>query len=312
MTYRIIYMGTPFFASEVLKTLLTINEIEIVGVVTQPDRKIGRKKILTPSMVKEIALENNLPIFQPEKIKDIAHDLKELKADAIVTCAYGQFLPKVVLDATLLGVINVHASLLPKYRGGAPMQYAILNGDNETGITLMKSVLKMDAGDILVQDKVDIDFTETLSSLEPKLINCAQSLLINQLLPILKGEISPKTQDESKVTFSPTISADDERIQLDRLGLDIYNQCRALIDNPYAYLFINNKKVKLCEVTYTIKEHTDPLNTIISFDKYAFTIALDGGYLSVKRCQIEGKQQMSVDQLYNGYHSQWLGAVVHE
>lgn len=310
MKSRIIYMGTPDFAQEILRHLLAFEDIEIVGVVTQPDRFVGRKKILTYSEVKEEALKHDLMLFQPEKIGTIVNQLADLKADAIITCAYGQFLPLSILNLTPRGVINIHASLLPKYRGGAPMQYALLKGEEKTGITLMQSVLKMDAGGIYSQLELTIDMDDTLSSLEPKLIDTAKKILNRDLSSILDGHLKPIEQDENLVSFAPTIKREDELLDFSQEGREIYNHIRALIDNPYAYGYLDDKKIKFCEADYLDLMHRFDSGEIIDFNKKELVIALNGGILRVTKCQLEGKPKMDVKDLYNGYHKQWKGLKV--
>ncbi|NLC41442.1 MAG: methionyl-tRNA formyltransferase [Erysipelothrix sp.] len=307
MKFRVIYMGTPSFASEVLSFLVKQAAIDIVGVVTQPDRLVGRKKKLVYSEVKQTALDHQFLLFQPEKISHITHQLSQLKADAIITCAYGQFLPETILKMTPSGVINIHASLLPKYRGGAPMQQAIRNGETETGITLMKSAKKMDAGDIFSQLKVTIDPDETLTSLELKLIQASKQIVQRDLLSILNGRLKPVAQDSDLATFAPIIKAEDELIDMNQPGQQIYNQIRSLIDNPYAYAYLDGKKIKICRAKYQEDKHSHPQGQIVSFDKDQLVVAVSGGLLLITELQIAGKEKMSVTQLYPGYHQQWQG-----
>lgn len=295
-------MGTPYFAKEVLETLYKHEDFEIVLVVTQPDRLVGRKKQVVFSEVKQFVLENNLTYSQPHQVKDIIEKIDALNPDAIITCAYGQFLPKGILKH---GVYNFHASLLPKYRGGAPMQYAIKEGESQTGMTLMKSVLKMDAGDIYVQKSVDITLDDTLETVTEKLIEISRDIINNDLLYVINQEIEPVKQDERQVSFAPTISSKEEEIDWSKSGLEIYNHMRSLIPNPAAYSWINKKRIKFYNVSFKEAKHSYPSGLILFQEKEYFDIAVTGGFISVYECQLEGKQKTTVSQLYNGYHKNW-------
>lgn len=301
MKKKIVFMGTPFFASEVLKSLVSNDDIEIVAVVTQPDRKVGRKQKVVYSEVKETALSLNIPIYQPLKIVDFLNDLISFNPDGVVTCAYGQFLPKSIL---VFNVINIHASLLPRHRGGAPMQHAIMRGDLESGISLMKSVLKMDAGPVYVQESVSISEDDTLTTLELKLIDCAVKLINLHLVQILDGEIEAIKQDQSKATFSPTIQAQDELLNFNLTSKEVYNHARALIDNPYSYALLDKKRVKFTKVAYDTMSPSHPIGTILFDQKESFKVVCQNGHLIVYECQMEGKTKLPVSQLYNGYHKQ--------
>lgn len=306
MSYRVIFMGTPYFAQEVLRYLVKRNDLEVVAVVTQPDRYVGRKQVLTYPEVKEEALAHGIPVYQPNKVKDIEQDLRALDCDAIITCAYGQFLPRSILEMSEAGVINVHASLLPKYRGGAPIQKAIKQGDSETGISLMRSSLLMDAGEVFSQLTVSIDENDTLTSLELKLIEASLEILERDLIKILSGQLIPVPQNEADVSFAYTISASDELIDFSKEGREVYNHIRSLINRPYAYGYLDGKKIKFCEVTYMDMMHKKPEGTIIEFTRDVLKIALRNGILCVYELQVAGKQKMSVSQAYPGYHQKWL------
>ncbi|WP_373748247.1 methionyl-tRNA formyltransferase, partial [Jeotgalibaca porci] len=207
---KIIFMGTPEFSVPILQALFD-SEYEVIAVVTQPDRPVGRKRILTPPPVKELALKYTVPIFQPEKISGSEEmaALIALEADVIVTAAYGQFLPTKLLNAPKHRAINVHASLLPKYRGGAPVHYAIINGDKETGVSIMYMERKMDAGDVLSQRSIPITSSDDVQTMFNKLSTLGRDLLMETLPRLFTGDIHPVPQDESKVTFSPNISREE-------------------------------------------------------------------------------------------------------
>ena len=307
MKYKVIYMGTPHFAKEILEQLLNIEALDIVCVVTQSDKKVGRKQTLQYSAVKNSALYHELALLQPEKIMDAYEDLRQYNADVIITCAYGQFLPSKILKLTKHGVINLHASLLPKYRGGAPIQHAIMNGEKSTGISLMKSVLEMDAGPVYDTISVPIHIDDTLGTVQPRLIEAAKTLVHYSLLNILDGKIESKLQDESQVSFAKTIQKQDEIIDFNNEGKAIYNQIRALNPNPYAYAFLDNKRVKFGETVFSNVMHNEPYGKILEMNNQDLVVAVKNGCLHIRELQVEGKQMMKTTQLVNGYKKLWEG-----
>ena len=214
MNERIVFMGTASFSLEVLKMLIE-EKYNIVGVVTQPDRFVGRKKVLTMPDVKVEALKYDIPVVQPARIKEDYQEVIDLNPDLIITAAYGQIVPQALLDAPRLGCVNVHASLLPKYRGGAPVHQAIIDGEEKTGVTIMYMVKKMDAGNIISQRETPIAYDETVETLYNRLGVIGSELLKDTLPSILEGTNASIPQDESLVTYSPTLSRDDERINWD-------------------------------------------------------------------------------------------------
>ncbi|MFV0254896.1 MAG: methionyl-tRNA formyltransferase [Erysipelotrichaceae bacterium] len=300
---RIVFMGTSSFAAEILKYLIE-NNYQIIAVITQPDRLVGRKKQLKFSAVKELALKYALTIIQPFNIKEDYFEVVNLQADLYLTCAYGQFLPQEIID---LNVVNIHASLLPKYRGGAPMHRAIINGDSETGITLMKSSIKMDAGDIIASKSVSIDINDTTSILEKKLIKASLELLDSYLDNILIGKITYTKQNENEKTIAKIISSSDEYIDLNRDYNTVYNHIRGLIDWPVGYSFLKGKKFKFHKVEISDKISRVPNGTIIGFDNEAMLIAIDSKILRVLELQIEGKTKISAKDFKNGAGKNLIG-----
>ncbi len=243
---RIIFMGTPDFSVPVLRSLIEAN-YEIVAVVTQPDRPVGRKKKLTPPPVKVEAEKHGIDVLQPEKIreKDQLKAVLVYKPDLIVTAAFGQILPKELLDAPSYGCVNVHASLLPKYRGGAPIHQAIIDGQKEAGVTIMYMVEKLDAGDMLSKVRVAIEEEDHVGSMHDKLSEAGAKLLLETLPALLKGEITPVKQDESEVTFAKNISREMELLDWNRSGEELYNQIRGLHPWPVAYTSLEEKPLKV-------------------------------------------------------------------
>ena len=219
---NIIYMGTPDFSVPALDELN--KNYNILAVVTQPDKEVGRKRQLKASPVKEYAINNNIKVFQPSKIRVDYKDILSLNPDIIITCAYGQIIPKEVLDYPKYGCVNIHASLLPKLRGGAPIHKAIINGYGETGVTIMYMVEKMDAGDIISQIDTPIFPNDNVGSLHDRLSEMGTKLLLDTIPNIVSGNINPIKQDEEEVTYAKNITREEEKIDFSRNTIDIYNQ----------------------------------------------------------------------------------------
>jgi len=299
---KIIFMGTPDFSVPVLERLIS-DGYDVVAVVTQPDRPVGRKRILTPPPVKVAAQKYHLPVYQPEKIKE-PEELEKilaLKPDLIVTAAFGQILPKQLLEAPKLGCINVHASLLPELRGGAPIHYAILQGKEKTGITIMYMVEKLDAGDIISQVEVPISETDHVGSLHEKLSKAGAQILSETLPKLLKNEIHPIKQDEELATFASNIKREQEKIDWSRNGEVIYNQIRGLHPWPVAYTMLDGEVLK---VWWGEKFHFDKNSrpgTIVDILKDGFVVST-GNHTAIKITELQpsGKKKMSAVQFLNG------------
>jgi methionyl-tRNA formyltransferase len=297
---KIVFMGTPDFSVPVLKQLVE-DGYEIVGVVTQPDRPKGRKKILTPPPVKVEAEQHGLAIFQPEKIRNEYEEIINLNPDLIVTAAYGQLLPKAILEAPRYGCINVHASLLPEYRGGAPIHYAIRDGKEKTGVTIMYMVEKLDAGAILTQVEVDILEEDHVGSLHNKLSAAGAKLLSETIPALVKGEIKPIQQDEEKVTFSPTIKREEELIDWTNDGEQIYNQIRGMHPWPVAYTIFENKPIKIWWGVKVSGDKSAEPGSILAVEEDGFIVAT-GNHTAIKvtECQPSGKKRMTAAQFLQG------------
>lgn len=293
-------MGTPDFSVPILKQLLH-DEYDVIAVVTQPDRPKGRKKVLSPPPVKVEALKHHLPIYQPEQLKQEYEQIVELKPDLIVTAAYGQMLPTEILEAPRYGCINVHASLLPEYRGGAPIHQAIIDGKNETGITIMYMVEKMDAGDILQQVKVPIEETDHVGTMHDKL-SAAGATLLSETIPLLiDGKIQPVKQVEEEVTYAPNITRDQERIDWTKDGEAVYNQIRGLHPWPVAYTHLDKQPFKVWWGEKVSLAKTNEPGTIVHIEKDGFTVAT-GNKTGIKivDCQPSGKKRMTAEQFLQG------------
>lgn len=292
-------MGTPDLAATVLKGIIADGSYDILAVVTQPDRAVGRKKEIKMTPVKEVALEHNLPVYQPEKLSGSQEmsDIMALGADGIVTAAFGQFLPGKLLDSVDFAV-NVHGSLLPKYRGGAPIQYAIINGDKEAGITIMEMVRQMDAGDMIAKAAIPITDEDNLGTMFEKLAILGRDLLLKTLPDYIAGNIKPEPQDETQVTFSPNISSEEECIDWTKSNQEIFNLIRGLNPWPIAHTLWNGKRFKIYE-----GERVDGQGQpgyIIEKTKKTLVVATGNGALSLKRVQPFGKPQMAISDFLNG------------
>lgn len=300
---RVVFMGTPDFSVPVLKRLIS-DGYEIVGVVTQPDRPKGRKKELTPPPVKVEALKHDLKIIQPEKLKR-PEDLKlvlDLEADLIITAAFGQILPKELLDKPKHGCINVHASLLPEYRGGAPIHQAIIDGKKETGITIMYMVEKLDAGDILTQAKVQIEEEDHVGTLHNKLSVIGAELLSKTIPDLIAGKLTPIKQAEEKVTFAPNISREKEQVLWEKGGEEIYNQIRGLHPWPVAYTTLNGQLLKLWWAEKVpVQKQNRPPGIIVSVESDGFIVSTgDNKFIKITDLQPSGKKRMNAEQYLLG------------
>ena len=299
---KIVFMGTPAFSVPILDALVAA-DYEVVAVVTQPDRPVGRKRVLTPPPVKVGALKHGLEILQPEKISGSPEmeRIIALEPDLIVTAAFGQFLPEKLLQAPKFGAINVHASLLPKYRGGAPVHYAIMNGESETGVTIMEMIKKMDTGDIISQGALPITATDDVGSMFDKLSALGTELLLATLPDYLAGKITPQVQNEADVTFSPNISREEEAIDWQKNAEMIDSQIRGMRPWPVAYTMLGDNRWKLFEVAVSDETTTAEPGTIIDITKKDFAVACgEGTVLRVLRLQPAGKGQLSAQEFING------------
>ena len=296
---KLIFMGTPDFSAAVLKGLLDDSNYDVLAVVTQPDRAVGRKKEIKMTPVKEVALAHNLPVYQPEKMSGSEEmaELMTLGADGIVTAAFGQFLPTKLLDSVDFAV-NVHASLLPKYRGGAPIHYAIINGEEEAGVTIMEMVKKMDAGDMIAKASTPITDDDNVGTMFEKLAVIGRDLLLKTLPDYIAGNIKPEPQDESKATFSPNITPEEERIDWNKSARDVFNHIRGLYPWPVAHTLLDGKRFKIYEATLA-EGHGKP-GEIIEKGKKSLVVATGDGAISLKTVQPAGKPRMNIVDFLNG------------
>ncbi len=299
---KIVYMGTPDFAVPALEEIIKAGH-EVLLVVTQPDRPKGRGKELAISPVKECALKHGLNVFQPEKIKtpDAVLELKKYDADIYVVAAFGQLLSQEILDIPKFGCVNIHASLLPKYRGAAPIQQSIIEGDKETGVTIMQMALGMDTGDILVADFIKIEDDDTGGTLFDKLSNLGGKLIVKALPMIENGEITPVPQDEEKATKCGKITKDMGLIKWDMPAKKISDLVRALNPWPSSFTKFNGKTLKIWNAKALDAAANGDFGTVKEVKKDSFSVNTGDGVLEVFEVQLEGKKRMSVKDFLLGY-----------
>ncbi|GEK37414.1 methionyl-tRNA formyltransferase [Enterococcus thailandicus] len=299
---NIVFMGTPAFSVPILEGLLEAG-YTVQAVVTQPDRPVGRKKVITPTPVKEAALKHDLLVLQPEKISgsEEMEKIVELQPDILITAAFGQFLPEKLLQVPKHGAINVHASLLPKYRGGAPVHYSIINGEKETGVTIMEMIKKMDAGGIFAQESLPITKQDDVGTMFDKLSLLGKELLLKTLPSILDGSLTPTPQDEEKVTFSPNITREQEAIDWNKKAEEVDNQVRGMRPWPIAFTTYEDARWKLLAVEPLAEETTEAPGTIIRKDKKNLWIACGNQtVLAIKELQPAGKGKQTIQAFLNG------------
>ena len=299
---RIVFMGTPEFAVPILQGL--IDHYNVRGVVTQPDKPVGRDGRIAEPPTKKLAQNHTILVLQPEKIKDDWQSIISLKPNLIITCAYGQILPRELLVYPKYGCINVHASLLPKLRGGAPIHHAIIDGHSKTGITIMHMSPKMDQGDMIAQVEIPIEDTDTASSLHDKLQLVGRDLLLETLTSILDGTAPRIKQEESEATYAFNIKREDEKINFIKTKKQIYNQVRGLNSWPGAYTLFDSKIMKVWECYYT--EDTYPMlidGQITKIYPDGIGVKVSNGEIVLTVIQPEGKNKMKASDFANGYQN---------
>lgn len=294
---KVVFMGTPDFAVPILEKLIEM--VDVVLVVTQPDREVGRKKEIKFSPIKEVALKNNINIFQPEKIRLDYQEILNVNPDMIVTCAYGQIIPEVILNAPKYGAINVHASLLPKYRGGAPIHRSIINGDEKTGITIMYMDKGMDTGDMISKKEYEIKPTDNVGILHDNLSLIGAQLLEETLPSIFAGTNNREKQNDADATYAPVIKREDEIIDFNLSGKEILNKIRGLNPWPLANFILNDKEVKVLEAEFVPSNINKP-SLIKILDKNNLAISCKDGLIYLKSIKPNGKNIMNIKDFLNG------------
>ena len=311
---KIIYMGTPDFAVAPLEAILKAGH-EVTAVVTQPDRQKGRGREVQYSPVKECALSYGIPVLQPLKIKekDAVEELRKYPADIFVVAAFGQLLSEEILNMPRLGCINIHASLLPAYRGAAPIQWCVINGEEKTGVTIMQMAKGMDTGDILLQKEVVLDEKETGGSLFDRLMETGAELIVEVLPKIEAGELTPVVQKEELATYAGKITKDMGNIDFAKSAVTIERLIRGLNPWPSAFTHYKGKILKIWEADVG-SECANPENpvpgTVIAMDKESFTLATGEGALRIRSLQPEGKKRMSCAEFMRGYEVK-VGEALH-
>ena len=306
---KILFMGTPDFAAATLKKIIEAGH-EVIGVVTQPDKQKGRSQTVSFSPVKELAIEHGLTVYQPVKVRDaeFLQIVKELEPAVIIVAAFGQILPKALLNIPPFGCINVHGSLLPKYRGAAPIQYSIIDGEAETGITIMYMDVGIDTGDMILQEKTPITAEETGGSLFDKMAILGAELLLKALQQIEAGTAIRVPQDNEKATYVKMLDKDMGKIDFTQPAVKLERMIRGLNPWPSAYTFLDGKTLKLWQAKVELKSAADENNSIVTVSGEVVEIRKDSlvvmtgeGVLVIQELQLEGKKRMMADAFLRGY-----------
>lgn len=306
---KVVFMGTPEFSLNVLDML--IKNTNVIGVVTQPDKIVGRdnEKSFTP--VKKLALENNIKVLQPEKIRKEYQEVIDLNPDIVITCAYGQIIPEIILNTPKFRCVNVHASLLPKLRGGSPLHHCIIDGYDKTGVSIMYMDKTMDTGDIISQESIDILDTDTVGSIHDKLSVLGTNLLLKTLPDIINNNINPIKQNDEEATYCHNISHEEELLDFNKNAREIFNQVRGMNPYPVSYFKLDNLVYKIYQVSY---EKTDKYSnlkngTVIEYNK-EFIIKCNDGIIKVLELKREGKKKMDIKSFLNGEHNNYKDYVI--
>lgn len=294
---RIVYMGTPSMSAKILEYLIQ-DGFNIVGVIAQEDKPQGRKAILQKVPTKVVAEKYNIPVFQPHRIRKEYEFVKDLKPDLILTMAYGQIIPQGLLDIPRLGCLNIHGSILPKYRGAAPIQRALINGETKTGVTLMEMIDKMDAGRMYAFEECEISENDNYTSLCNKIVDCGIRVLKNNLLIYLEGNLPGVIQDENQVTFADKISVEDERLDLSKTTKNFLNWIRGLSEEPGGYVYLNNLKFKIFKAHKISDNKTKEVGTLSISKKVV--LQLVDGEIELDEVQLESKKKMDAKSFANG------------
>jgi len=299
---KVLFMGTPDIAASVLKAIIE-SDHEVIGVVTQEDKPKGRGKSLAMPPVKEVALEHGIEVFQPHIIKEESaiQRLREFDADIFVVAAYGKILSKEILTMPKYGCINVHASLLPKYRGAAPIQWSIIDGEKLTGVTIMQMDEGLDTGDMLYKSVVEIADNDTADSLYDKLSKCGSSLITEALDRIAEGDIHPVKQDDSKATYAKMLDKSLGKLNFSKTAAEIERLVRGLNSWPGTYAYINGKMLKVWETALTDMESNGEPGTVHSVNNGRLFVNTGDKALELKSIQLEGKKRMDVKSFMLGY-----------
>ena len=306
---KVVFMGTPTFSVPILESL--INTCNVILVVSQPDKEKDRKGAFVSTPIKQLSQSHNIEVYQPTKIKEEYQKIIDANPDIIITCAYGQMIPESLINYPRLGCVNVHGSLLPRLRGGAPIHHAIIDGDTQTGITIMYMDKHMDSGDIIAKRSLPIGPNDTLDIVYEKMSKLGATLLIETLPSIIAGTNNRIKQDEKYVTFGYNITKEEEKINFNNPSIKIHNLIRGLSSIPGAYCFFEEKRLKIYQSELTnIKSTTSP-GTIEKIDKTGIYISTNDNLLKIIDIKLEGKKRCSVKDFVNGINiKDYLGKVL--
>ena len=303
---RIIFMGTPTFAKEVLQHLIDL-DFNIVATVSQPDRPIGRKRVMTKTPVKELSVNRGIDCIQPNKISDGVKEILSYKPDIIITCAYGQIIPNSILDYPKYGAFNIHASLLPKLRGGAPIHKALMYNESETGITIMEMSEKMDEGDMIFKNKIKISESHTTKTLSKDLIELAKEAIEKTLPSLLNQDYKAEAQDHSLATYAYNISKEEEFISFDKTYDLVDRYIRSLIDRPVGYGIIDGNKIKIHGVKRSDIKKEAENGTLVGLVEDGMGVVVENRILVLTKVQPAGRQVMEARDFMNGLGQSLIG-----
>ena len=296
---KLVFMGTPEISAYVFEKMIE-DGYHFVGLVAQPDHPVGRKGLIEKVPTKVVAEKYNIPVFQPIKIRDDYAFIDDIKPDLVITLAYGQIVPQGFLDKIPMGCLNLHGSLLPKYRGASPIQSALINNETVTGVTLMEMVKAMDAGRMYAKKEIEIEEDDNASILFSKVKMAASELVLEALPKYINGELKGEEQNESEVTFCSTIKPEQEKLDLDLSAKQLVGWIRGLSDEPGAYLYLNNNKLKIYKAKVVDNSVTDEIGTILKADKFGLYMQTKDGVISLLEVQKEGKKRMDYRSFING------------
>ena len=306
---RIIFFGTTEFASGILQTLID-EGYNVVAVVSQPDKPVGRKHTIQMTPTHALADQYQIPVIQPDLLKEHVDDVLRYEPELILTCAYGQFVPVRILEYPRFGCINVHPSLLPKYRGGAPIHHAVMDGETETGVSLIQMTKAMDAGDIYARVTTPLGKDETMAELNERLLVLSKQLVKENLEDYIAGKLVGEPQDDNKVILGLNITKEEEKVHFAVEDVQtLYNHIRGLIDWPMPYGVVDGKRMKFCKVRMRKEDHQVKPGEILGFKNHAMEVASIGGIIEVYELQPEGKSRMSADAYANGAGRNMIGKV---
>lgn len=302
---KIVFMGTPEFSKPILEALIENYDVKLI--VTQPDRYLGNK-VIEP-VIKKVGIEHNIKVFQPQKIRKEYEEITKLNPDMIITCAYGQIIPKELLESPKYGAINIHASLLPKLRGGAPIHHAIIDGYDKTGITIMYMNDKMDEGDIILQKETQITDEDTTETLHDRLSLIGRDLILEAIPKIVKG-VKRIKQNEEEATYGYNISREDEKINFEKTKRQIFNQIRGLNSYPGAYTTYNNKILKVWKSKIGLNQTEGQNGKIINLYEDGIGVKCADGEIILTEVQLEGKKRQTAKEFINGHKNELIGSIL--